>query len=172
MSKSVVVIVVLILASFFVFILVSTRGCPVFTQSIGRFYPESASLEQEGSFQPSIKFFEATGVEEKKQGIDVPTIVCPKAPYAANTVRISVADVTGVKGYDRFNSVVFTYFKIEYDSGGETVFVSPDSSTREFAVCDGAYAHCGMDLRHMQEAHRLKSQRRCCCYSQRFFGVK
>jgi hypothetical protein len=158
MGKPAIAFFMVIFVSCVLFVLVLTKGCPFFVQSVGRFYPERGSLEKEGSFQPSISFFEATGVGEEKRGINFPTIVCPKDSYAANSVRVNVADVTGTKGYDRFKSVFFTFFKIEYKSGSVTTLISPVSPTREFDVCDGAYADCGMDMRHMPEAYRLKAK--------------
>lgn len=150
-TTTVFVVALLVLGS----LLYVSGGCLLYVKTAGTFYPDMESKRHKGAFEPYVAFFERFRGRENEFSLPV---VCTPSAYRHDGVRMDTSDATKTMGYDRFESVRIELFKVEYESGDKQVLVSPDSSPRQYRVCNGAAADCGMDSRNFPEKYQLKKQ--------------
>jgi hypothetical protein len=151
------VVIIVVVAAVFVLtpLLYVSGGCLFYVRVVGTFYPDSESKIRKGEFEPYVTFSER--FRRGGSGFSLP-VVCTPSAYRHDSVMLDTADVTKTMGYERFDVVQIDLFEMEYQSGDKQVLIGADSSPREYRVCNGAYADCGMDSRDFPDKHELDKQ--------------
>ena len=150
-----IVIVFLLLALCYTTTGMVTRG--IFVERFVRYLPILETTTSEGSFVPMIDFISVKN-QRNRHTTFLPFLLYYIPDTLEDLIKITTADTTTSRGYDRFAYVRFTNFRVHFASGREQIIISEGSglSSRKFKVCNGSYASCGMTYSDWVEASELE----------------